>query len=67
MSLLFWNGRGLGNRCTIQEVEIYIRAQDPTALFLAESWAGEARLINLCTELGLINIGFRLKLIVWGV
>ena len=44
--------RGLGNRRTIQELKSYIRAQDPTALFLAETWAGEARLINLCTKLG---------------
>ena len=52
MSLLFWNVRGLGNRCTVQELEKYIRAQDPVALFLAETWVGEARLIDLCSELG---------------
>ena len=52
MSLLFWNVRGLGNRRTIQELEKYIRAQDPTAFFLAETWVGEARLKSLCLELG---------------
>ena len=52
MSLFFWNVRGLGNRHTVQELERYIRAQDPTALFLTETWASKARLINLCTELG---------------
>ncbi|XP_023873052.1 uncharacterized protein LOC111985633 [Quercus suber] len=52
MSLLFWNVSGLGNRRTVHELEGFIRAKDPAALFLAESWAGEARLINLCSELG---------------
>lgn len=52
MSLLFWNVRGLGNWCTVQALEKYIRAQDPVALFLAETWVGEARLIDLCSELG---------------
>ena len=52
MSLLFWNVRGLGNRRTIRELEKYIRAQDPIALFLAETWVGEARLIDLCSKLG---------------
>ncbi|KAL0009992.1 hypothetical protein SO802_005100 [Lithocarpus litseifolius] len=52
MSLLFWNVRGLGNRRTVRELEGFIRAQDPTALFLAETWVGEDRLIGLCLELG---------------
>ncbi|KAK9992081.1 hypothetical protein SO802_027066 [Lithocarpus litseifolius] len=52
MSLLFWNVRGLGNRRTVHELESFIRAQDPSALFLAETWAGKARLISLCLELG---------------
>ncbi|XP_023881745.1 uncharacterized protein LOC111994119 [Quercus suber] len=52
MSLLFWNVRRLGNRHTVHELESFIRAQDPTALFLAETWVGEARLISLCSELG---------------
>ena len=52
MSLLFWNVRGLGNRRTVRELDCFIRAQDPSALFLAETWVGEARLISLCSELG---------------
>ena len=52
MSFLFWNVRGLGNQCTVHELENFIWAQDPTALFLAEMWAGEARLVSLCAELG---------------
>ena len=52
MSYLFWNVHGLGNRLNVHELESYIRAQDLTAFFLAETWAGEARLISLCAELG---------------
>ena len=43
---------GLGNRHIVHELENFIRAQDPTALFLAETWVGEARLVSLCAELG---------------
>lgn len=52
ISLLLWNVRRLGNQRTAQELKGYIQAQDPIALFLAKTWAGEARLINLCAELG---------------
>ena len=52
MNLLFWNVLGLGDRRTAHELECFIQAQDPTALFLAETWVGEARLISLCSELG---------------
>ena len=52
MSLLFWNVHGLGNLRIVRELESFVRAQDPSALFLAETWVGEARLIGLCSELG---------------
>ena len=52
ISLLFWNMRGLGNQGIVQELKKYIRTQDPTALFLAETWVSEARLKSLCIELG---------------
>ena len=52
MNWLCWNVRGLGNQRTVRELEVVTRAQDPTALFLAETWAGEARLVSLCAELG---------------
>ena len=55
MNLLFWNVRGLGNQRTVHELECFIRAQDPSVLFLAETWVGEARLISLCSELGFDN------------
>ena len=44
MSLLCWNCRGLGNRQTVQELGDIIRAQDPSVVFLAETWLDEARL-----------------------
>ena len=43
--------RGLRNQCTIRELEALIRAQDPAALFLAEMWADEDRLLSLCNKL----------------
>ena len=44
MSLLCWNCRGLGNPQTVQELDYLIRAQDPTVVFVAETWPIEARL-----------------------
>lgn len=43
--------RELGNRRTIRELGSLVRAQDPTALFLAETWTDEGRLKRLCGEL----------------
>ena len=51
MSWLCWNVRELGNRRTVQELEALIRAQDPAALFLAEMWADEDRLLSLCNKI----------------
>ena len=44
MSLLCWNCRGLGNRLTVQELGNFVRAQDPSVVFLAETLLDEARL-----------------------
>ena len=44
MSLLVWNCRELGNLHTGKELEVLIRAKDPSVVFLAETWADEARL-----------------------
>ena len=43
MSLLLWNCRGLGNPRTENEVVSLIQA-DPSVVFIAETWADEARL-----------------------
>ena len=51
MSFMCWNMRGLGNKRTVQELAKFVRAQDPSVLFLAETWADEARLKRLCDEL----------------
>ena len=51
MSWLCWNVRGLGNQCTVHELALLVRAQDPAVLFLAETWADEDRLAKLCDDL----------------
>ena len=44
MSLLVWNCCGLRNLCTEKELEVVIQTKDPSVVFLAETWADEARL-----------------------
>ena len=51
MSILCWNCRGLGNRQTVQELGDLVRAQDPTVVFLAETWLVDSRLAGLCDSL----------------
>lgn len=51
MSWLVWNVQGLRNLRTIRELEVVTQAQVPSALFLAKTWVGEARLRRLCNEL----------------
>nr|XP_023920446.1 uncharacterized protein LOC112031976 [Quercus suber] len=47
MSILCWNCRGLGNQQTVQELGDLIRAQDPTVVFLTETWLDDCRLAGL--------------------
>ena len=47
MNCLFWNYRGLGNPCTVQELARLVRAQDPTVVFLIETWQDEGPLERL--------------------
>ena len=47
MSILSWNCLGLGNWQTVQELRDFIRAQDPTVVFLAETWLVKARLAGI--------------------
>ena len=42
---------GLGNHRTIREIANLVRAQDPSVLFLAETWADKARLEKVCNDL----------------
>ncbi|KAL0003323.1 hypothetical protein SO802_017104 [Lithocarpus litseifolius] len=44
MNLICWNCRGLGNRQTVRELGELVRAQDPSVVFLAETWLEDARL-----------------------
>ena len=59
MILLVWNCHGLGNPRTVKELGEYIGAKDPTVVFLAETWADNARLDQV-----LRNFDFRNK---WSV
>ena len=51
MSCVCWNVRGLGNHHTIRELANLVRAQDPSVLFLAETWADKERLEKVCDDL----------------
>ena len=59
MNLLVWNCRGLGNLRTERELVSILRAKDPSVVFIAETWADEARL-----ERTLSNINFDQKWVV---
>ena len=47
MNCLVWNCHGLGNLRTRKELEDFIRAKDPSVLFIVETWVDEARLITV--------------------
>ena len=53
MNLLCWNCQGLGNLQTEQELGDLIRAQDPSVVFLAETWLDKARLEEIRVKLKL--------------
>ena len=46
MSLQVWNCRGLGNLATEKELGEINRAKDPSVMFIAETWADEAKIIK---------------------
>ena len=58
MSCLAWNCGGLGNPCTVRELGDLIQAKDPSVVFLAETWADEARLKKVKRNLGFDNLHF---------
>ena len=47
MNLLVLNGHGLGNPCTERELGEIIWAKDPSVVFIAKTWADQARLITV--------------------
>lgn len=51
MSCLCWNVCGLRSQCIVHELALLVRAQDPSVVFLAETWANEDRLSKLCDDL----------------
>ena len=56
MSIIVWNYRGLGNLWTVTELEVVIRAKDPSILFIAETWADEAKLKEIKQKIELDNL-----------
>ena len=46
-----WNCRGLGNLRTEKELGVFVRAKDPSVMFLAETWSDEARLKDIKQKL----------------
>ena len=44
MSCIIWNCQGLGNHRAVQELVDLVQAKAPLLVFLAETWADEARL-----------------------
>ena len=58
MSIIVWNCRGLGNPRTGKELEVVIRAKDPSVVFIAETWADEARLQEIKRNIDFDNLFF---------
>ena len=58
MSLLVWNCCRLGNLRTGKELEVLIRAKDPSIVFLAETWVDEARLKEIQRNIYFENLFF---------
>ena len=55
MSLLIWNCRGLGNPRTVRELGDYIRAKDPSVMFLVETWTNNDRLHQVLRNFDFVN------------
>ena len=56
MSLLVWNCCGLENPRTGKELEVLIRAKDPSIVFLAETLVDEARLKEVQRNINFDNL-----------
>ena len=53
-----WNCRGLGNLRTGKELEVLIRAKDPSIVFLVETWVDKARLKEIQRNINFENLFF---------
>ena len=51
-----WDCRGLGNPCIEKELADLVRAKDLSVVFLAKTWADEARLKNMLRKIRSENI-----------
>ncbi|XP_030958962.1 uncharacterized protein LOC115980904 [Quercus lobata] len=58
MSIIVWNCHGLGNPRIGKELEVVIRAKDPSVVFIAETWADEARLQEIKRNIDFENLFF---------
>ena len=58
MSIIVWNCHGLGNLRTGRELEVVIRAKDPSIVFIAETWADEVRLQEIKRNIEFDNLFF---------
>lgn len=56
MSCLVWNCHGFGNPCIGNELAKMVRAKDPSIVFLAETWADEARLKDVKRKIEFENM-----------
>jgi hypothetical protein len=55
MNCLAWNCRGLGNPHTVQEIARLVHAQDPSIVFLIETWQDDGPLERLRCQLQFKN------------
>jgi hypothetical protein len=55
MNCLAWNCRGLGNPRTVQEIARLVHAQDPSVVFLIETWQDDGPLERLRCQLQFEN------------
>ena len=58
MSIIVWNCRGLRNLCTGKELKVVTWEKDPSVVFLAETWADEARLKEIKRNINFENLFF---------
>ena len=56
MSIIVWNYRELGNLQTVTELEVVIRANDPSVLFIAKTWVDEAKLKEIKQKIEFDNL-----------